>query len=93
MGVGSALATCHARDMEETPFNGFRIEVIRPDENAEGGFRSMTFLVVAEFQEDAEGAVRAYLRTPCTLNLLEHGPAVLAEARRLGMTNGEVRVS
>ena len=67
--------------MQETPFSGFRIAATRPDENAEGGFSSMTFLVVAEYQEDAEGAVRAYLQAPCTLEL---GPAVLDETRRLG---------
>ena len=77
--------------MEETPPDGFPLEATRPDEDAEGGSRPTTFPAVARYREDAEGAVRAYLPSPCTPERREHGPAALSEARRLGLNHGEAR--
>ena len=83
---------CHSIGMHDTPFTAFRIALNRPDAEAPNGMQSVLFLVIAQYQEDAEGAVRSYIDSPCTLQTVEKGDAALLEARGLGMQDGEVRM-
>ena len=75
-----------------TAYTGYRFEHSSPDVNSPGGVLKLRYLVVASSLEEAHTIVGLMVGNPGTLKLIDKGADALAQARELGVPDGQASV-
>lgn len=76
--------------MNDTPFEAFRFEHSRPDENALGGVLKLHVIAVAGSLEEAE-ALAGQIVPAEGLRLIDQGPEVRMAALAMHIREGEAK--